>query len=137
MREFLSAIAILLSVVCSCSKSEHTPNISNKTSNYHFFINKDCTNKSCFINIDGETLSIQTDRYRYSRTVSYDNSTLEGIVYEYWWTRLDWVYARYEEPDHFMDIYFEPNNSGKERKAIISARHNGREKRIHIIQSAY
>ena len=137
MREFLSAIAILLSVVCSCSKSEHTPNISNKTSNFHFFINKDCTNKSCFINIDGETLSIQTDRYRYSKTVSYHNDTLEGIVYEYWWARLDWVYASYWEHSNLLDIYFSPNDTGKERKAIIFARRNGREKRIHIIQSAY
>ena len=137
MREFLSAIAILLSVVCSCSKSEHTPNISNKTSNFHFFINKDCTNKSCFINIDGETLSIQTDRYNYSYTVHSSDYTHEGKVYSVWDTRLQWVYASYWEHSNLLDIYFSPNDTGKERKAIIFARRNGREKRVHIIQSAY
>ena len=137
MREFLSAIAILLSVVCSCSKSEHTPNISNKTSNFYFFINKDCTHKSCFINIDGETLSIQTDRYKYSYTVHSSDYTHEGKVYSVWDTRLQWVYASYWEHSNLLDIYFSPNDTGKERKAIIFARRNGREKRVHIIQSAY
>ena len=137
MREFLSAIVILLSVVCSCSKSEHTPNISNKTSNFHFFINKDCTNKSCFINIDGETLSIQTDRYKYSYTVHSSDYTHEGKVYTLWGTRSEWIVVSYLEHNHLLDIYFYPNDTGKERKAIIFARRNGREKRIHIIQSAY
>ena len=136
VRELLSALVILLSVLCSCSKKDNAEHISNKGSTHHILVRKDCELKTCFVDIEGESLSIQINQFEFSNVHSYDY-TDEGRAYKKWELGAGWFRLRYWEHNHLLDLFFEPNNTGEDRKVIITAWHSGRRKTIYVTQTAY